>query len=65
MTIHRSKDLGHMIAQCDECLDVVEFEDLKGFDRDDWAEAKERIDADGWRTVKKGDKWHNICVDCR
>lgn len=53
-----------MVAQCDVCFDVVDFEDLKGFDKDDWAEAKERIDADGWRTKKVGDKWTNTCVDC-
>ncbi|QJD54487.1 hypothetical protein P9A30_gp45 [Sphingomonas phage Lucius] len=64
MTIKRSKETGCMVAQCDVCFDVVDFEDLKGFDKDDWVEAKERIDADGWRTKKVGDKWTNTCVDC-
>ncbi len=54
-----------MVAQCDVCFDVVDFEDLDGSESDHWSEAKERIDADGWKTKKVGDKWQNVCVDCR
>lgn len=65
MTIQISKETKSMIAQCDECLDVVEFEDLNGLDRDDWADAKSRIDADGWKTRRGPDgKWINVCCDC-
>ena len=65
MTIHKSKELGCMTAQCDECFDVVEFEELDGSDPDHWSEAKERIDMDGWKTTKVNGKWQNICPDCR
>ena len=64
MTIHKSKELGCMVAQCDECFDIVEFDDLDGSDGDHWSEAKERIDMDGWKTKRVGAKWINICVDC-
>lgn len=68
MTIRKSAETGHMIAQCDQCFDVVDFEDLDGTDKDDWSEAKERVDMDGWKTKRIGHgpdaKWINICCDC-
>lgn len=54
-----------MIAQCDECFDIVEFDDLDGSSPDHWTEAKERIDIDGWKTQRIDGKWRNICVDCK
>lgn len=65
MAIHKSRETNCMVAQCDVCFDIVEFEDLDGSDSDNWSEAKLRIDMDGWKT-KKDDagKWVNICVDC-
>lgn len=65
MTIRKSKESNCMIAQCDKCFDIVEFEDIKGFDADDWSEVKNEIDIDGWKTKKEGDKWVNICCDCQ
>lgn len=61
MTIRKSKQTGQMMAQCDVCLDVVDFEDGEDFE-----EAKTAIDMDGWRTKRGPDgKWQNICPDCQ
>lgn len=64
MTIRKSKETGCMVAICDECHDVVDFEDLDGNDADHWGEVKETIDADGWQTRKEDGAWRNICPDC-
>lgn len=65
MTIRKSAETGCMVAICDDCHDVVDFEDLDGTDPDDWGEVKNAIDGDGWRTIKGGlGKWRNICPDC-
>lgn len=60
MSIRRSKETGNMCAQCDDCLDVVDFEDDDDFDT-----AKMMIDVDGWKTTKRDGKWVNICPDCK
>lgn len=65
MTIQKSKHSGCMIAQCDECFDIVEFNDLDGSSPDHWTEAKQRIDIDGWKTQRIDGNWRNICVDCK
>ena len=49
-----------MIAQCDVCLDVVDFEEDQDFN-----DAKQAIYMDGWLTRKKDGKWINICIDCK
>ncbi len=60
MGIRKSHETGNMIAQCDECYDVVDFEDDEDFEQ-----VKIAIDSDGWQTKRVGDKWHNICPDCQ
>ena len=65
MTVRKSKSAKCMIAQCDICFDVVEFEDLDGSERDHWSEAKNAIDADGWKTKRSGAGWINISPDCQ
>ena len=60
MTIRYSKETGNICAQCDKCLDVVDFEKS-----DDFYDAKAAIDSDGWKTKRDGDKWINICCDCQ
>lgn len=64
MGIRKSKETGHMVAQCDKCFDVVEFEELDGSDPDHWAEVRGHLDMDGWKAKKVDGKWTNICVDC-
>lgn len=53
-----------MIAQCDTCLDIVEFEDLTKDDHEGYRKAKQSIDMDRWKTKRVDGKWVNICVDC-
>lgn len=60
MTIRRLTETGQMAAQCDKCFDVVDFEDGEDFN-----EAKIAIDCDGWKTVRGGAGWINICPDCQ
>lgn len=62
MTIRYNNELGHYVAQCDCCHDVVDFEDLTDFE--DFEAAKFSIDLDGWQTRKKDGKWFNTCSDC-
>lgn len=66
MTIRRSLSLKCMVAQCDECFDLVEFEDLTTFgDVEEFMEAKARIDGDGWFTKRTPQgRWVNLCPDC-
>lgn len=64
MTIRKSKYEGHLIGQCDQCFDVVDFEDLDGEYAGDWSEARHRLDIDGWRSHKTPEGWRNICCDC-
>lgn len=60
MTIRLSNVTRSMYAQCDECFDVVDFEEDVDFEG-----AKMAIDVDGWKTTKKDGKWINICCDCQ
>ena len=60
MTIRRSRETNAMIAMCEECGFIVDFEDGKSFD-----EAKLAIDSDGWLTFKENGKWKNVCCDCK
>lgn len=59
MTIKKSFETGNFIAQCDECYDVVDFENDETFEQ-----VKIAIDMDGWQTKRVGNVWHNICPDC-
>ena len=59
MSIRRSRETGGMIAQCDECFDVVDFDDGEDFEQ-----VKTAIDGDGWKTRRVGEKWQNYCPDC-
>jgi hypothetical protein len=61
MGIRRSKTTGNMVAQCDVCFDVVDFDEDKDFE-----DVREAIIFDGWQTKKNAEgKWINICVDCK
>lgn len=60
MGIKFSKETGNMCAQCDDCFDVVDFDDGT-----DFHQAKIAIDTDGWKTTKRDGKWVNICCDCQ
>lgn len=64
MTIKKSHETGGMIAQCDKCFDVVDFDELDGSHSDHWSDVREAIAKDGWVTKRNGDKWINVCVDC-
>ena len=59
MTIQRSPETGNLIAQCDQCLDVVDFEDDEDFD-----DVRDAIISDGWKTRREAGTWQNICPDC-
>jgi Fe2+ or Zn2+ uptake regulation protein len=60
MGIRRSNETSGMVAQCDQCFDIVDFEDGEDFEQ-----AKIAIDADGWKTKRVDGKWQNICPDCQ
>lgn len=60
MTIRKSNETGNMVAQCDKCFDVVDFEEDY-----DFMDVKSAIDGDKWKTTKVNDKWHNVCPDCQ
>lgn len=59
MTIRKSNETGQMMAQCDKCLDVVDFDEYF-----DFATVKIAIDTDKWTTKRQNGKWVNICPDC-
>jgi hypothetical protein len=65
MSIRKSKESGCMVAQCDQCFDVVDFEDLDGSEAEHWGDVRQAIDIDGWKSKKEGGQWRNICPDCQ
>lgn len=59
MTIKRDRESGNMIARCDQCNDIVEFEDAE-----DWLDVLKAITDDGWQSKRGKTGWDHICVDC-
>ena len=59
MTLKRSKITGCFCAQCDGCLDIMDFEP-----DDTFFVAINTLRLSDWRSSKVDDKWTNKCPDC-
>jgi Fe2+ or Zn2+ uptake regulation protein len=51
------KSYGKFYIACDGCGEELETADT--FD-----EAKSRIDAEGWKTIKMDNEWAHLCPKC-
>jgi len=51
------KSYGKFYIACDGCGEELETADT--FD-----EAKGRIDAEGWKTIKMDNEWAHLCPNC-
>jgi len=51
------KSYGKFYISCDGCGEELETADT--FD-----EAKSRIDAEGWKTIKMDNEWVHLCPNC-
>lgn len=60
MTLKKSKVTGNLCAQCDDCFEIMDFEDDEHF-----RIATSILRASGWVPSKqRDDKWTHKCPDC-
>lgn len=59
MTLKRSPYTGNMMCQCDNCLEVMDFEDDEHF-----KVAAAILRGCGWVPRKVKDKWTHWCPEC-
>ena len=59
MTLKRSKYTGNFVAQCDTCLEIMDFEE-----DDHFVVATHILRASGWVPYKRNNTWHHACPDC-
>lgn len=60
MTLKRSPYTGYFAAQCDVCLDVMDFEN-----EDNFMVCTHVLRASGWRPHKEANgRWTHTCKDC-
>lgn len=49
---------GKIVFECDSCGDALDTETAE------FAEAKDKLDAEGWKTFKTANDWSHKCPDC-
>ena len=51
------REKGRVVVTCDNCGD--------GFEANDFYEAKEQMDEEGWKYWKEADVWNHLCGACK